>query len=414
MSIATAIMSLTLAVFFVSGSDVYDLQQQQAFAAPTGVIENKPNVQNNENLTVELVAPSVVYAAENTPIQINVKDSKSGAPISHVDWALSVKDPEGNIIWKTTTAHSHAGIMNFNVAFPMAGESTVSLTANSIGPKMMGMDVPPKAFTHTMLSGKLSGFETDPANNFGSRTYEFPVNVMSQKQTQIFEGADGTKVKVELAATNDRVVAGEPTTLVLTTTNADGSDPMMTHVDALIKIRKGFYISSESADRGSDMMPMNGAYHGHLGQISFTNTFPSAGNYLITAELNSLGVSKVQFGMEDIRFIVPVAENTNSGSVTKVSTSSGNSDTVGIVGLEAPFYSPNNYSAKAGQTITFDNIDANFHTVTSGSPEAGPDGKFDSGLLSAGDVYTLELNQPGTYEYFCTIHTNMRGTLTVS
>ena len=167
MSIATAMMSLTLAVFFMSGSDVHDLQQQQAFAAPTGVVENKPNVQNNENLTVELVAPPVVYAAENTPIQINVRDSKSGAPISHVDWALSVKDPEGNIIWKTTTAHSHAGIMNFNVAFPMAGESIVSLTANSIGPKMMGMDVPPKAFTHTMLSGKLSGFETDPANNFG-------------------------------------------------------------------------------------------------------------------------------------------------------------------------------------------------------------------------------------------------------
>lgn len=361
---------------------------------------------------MELVVPKVVYATEITPIQINIKDSESGAPISHVDWALSVKDPEGNIVWKTTTAHSHAGIMNFNVAFPMAGQSTISLTANSIGPKMMGMDVPPKAFTHTMLSGQLSGFETDPANNFGSRTYEFPVNVMSQKQTRTFVGEDGKRVNVELATTSDRIVAGEPTTMILTTTNADGSDPMMTHVDALIKVRKGYYIGAQSADRGSDMMPMNGAYHGHLGQISFTNTFPSAGNYLITAELNSLGVSNVKFGMKDVSFIVPVAENVGSNSMQN--TSSGSSNTVDIIGLEAPFYSPNNYSAKVGQTITFDNIDANFHTVTSGNPESGPDGKFDSGLLAAGEVYTLEIDQPGTYEYFCTIHTNMRGILTVS
>ncbi|MBT5201612.1 MAG: hypothetical protein HOK63_01710 [Thaumarchaeota archaeon] len=329
-----------------------------------------------------------------------------------VDWALSVKDPNGNLIWKTTTAHSHAGIMNFNVAFPMAGESIISLTANSIGPKMMGMDVPPKAFTHTMLSGALSGFETDPANNFGSRTYEFPVNVLSQKQSRTIDGADGTQIKVELSTTNDQIVAGQPTTLVLTTTNAQGDDPMTTHVDALIKIRKGYYVGTESADRGSEMMPMNGAYHGHLGQISLTTTFPSAGNYVVTAELNSLGVSKVQFGMTDIRFNVQVSENVSSSSISDVNTIDPN--TVGIVGLEAPFYSPNNFSTKVGQEITFDNVDANFHTVTSGSASSGPNGEFDSGLLSAGDKYSLTLDKAGTYEYFCTIHTNMVGTITVS
>lgn len=403
-------MSLALVAFFITADNVYE--SQQAFAAPTGVVENKPGVQTNENITLELVAPKVVYAMDNTPIQINVNDSESGAPISHVDWAISVKDPHGNIIWKTTTAHSHVGIMNFNVAFPMAGESTISLTANSIGTKMMGMDVPPKAYTHTMLSGKLSGFETDPANNFGSRTYEFPVNVMSQKQIKTLNGADGTKINVELATTNEKIVAGQPTTLILTITNAEGSDPMTTHVDALIKIRKGYYIGMQSADRGSDMMPMNGAYHGHLGQVSFTTTFPSAGTYMISTELNSLGISKVKFGMVDVRFLIQVSEGMSSGSTNTVSTSDSN--TIGIIGLESPFYSPNNYSAKVGQVTTFDNIDANFHTVTSGNPESGPDGIFDSGLLSAGDKYTLTLDKPGTYEYYCTIHTSMRGTISVS
>jgi len=410
LTISVAVMSLALVAVFATTEDMYG--SQQAFAAPSGIVENKPGSDTNQNVTVELVSPKTVYAMENTPIQINVKDSESGAPISHVDWAISVKDPEGNIVWKTTTAHSHAGKMNFNVSFPSAGENIVSLTANSIGPKMMGMDVPPKAFTHTMLSRQLSGFETDPANNFGSRTYEFPVNVMSQKQFRTIDGADDTRINVELATTNDKIVAGKPATLVLTTTNAKGNEPMINHVDALVTVRKGYYVGSQSADRGSEMMPMNGALHGHLGQVSFTTTFPSAGNYVVMAELNSLGVSNVQFGMTDVRFNVQVAENTSSPS--NVSTTSNTSEDVGIIGIEAPFYSPNNFSAKTGQQITFDNVDANFHTVTSGSPEAGPDGKFDSGLLSAGDTYQLTLDEPGTYEYYCTIHTNMRGTITVS
>jgi plastocyanin len=410
LSIATSIMSLALVAFFIVGENAYE--SQQVFAAPSGVSENKPGFKTTENISLELVAPKTVYAMDNTLIQINVKDSKSNAPISHVDWALSVKDPNGNIVWKTTTAHSHVGIMNFNVAFPMAGENIISLTANSIGPKMMGMDVPPKAFTHTMISGKLSGFETDPANNFGSRTYEFPVNVMSQKQIRTISGADGTNINVELSTTSDKIVAGQPTTLVLTTTNADGSDPMMTHVDVLLKVRKGYYIGTQSADRGSDMMPMNGAYHGHLGQISLTHTFPSAGNYVISAELNSLGVSKVKFGMTDVRFNIQVAEETSSDTIHNTSTN--NSNSIGIIGLESPFYSPNNFSAKVGQTVSFDNIDANFHTVTSGNAASGPDGTFDSGLLSAGDKYSLTLDKPGKYDYFCTIHTNMVGTITVS
>lgn len=410
LSIITSIMSVALVAFFIAGDNAYDINT--VYAVPSGIIENKPGMQTNDKVTVELVAPKSVYAMDNTPIQINVKDSESGASISHVDWALTVKDPNGNIVWKTTTAHSHAGVMNFNVAFPMAGENIVSLTANSIGPKMMGMDVPPKAFTHTMLSGKLSGFETDPANNFGSRTYEFPVNVMSQKQTRTIDGADGTQINVELSTTSDKIVAGQPTTLVLTTTNAQGDDPMATHVDALIKVRKGYYVGTQSADRGSEMMPMNGAYHGHLGQISFTTAFPSAGNYVVTADLNSLGVSNVPFGLTKVRFNVQVAENFSSESA--VSMISGDSNTVGIVGLESPFYSPNNFSAKVGQTITFDNVDGNFHTVTSGNAASGPDGKFDSGLLSAGDKYSVTLDKPGTYEYYCTIHTNMVGTITVS
>lgn len=94
--------------------------------------------------------------------------------------------------------------------------------------------------------------------------------------------------------------------------------------------------------------------------------------------------------------------------------SSVEKDKVNILGLESPFYSPNIISIKAGEVLTFDNIDANFHTVTSGTQEYGPDGTFDSGLLKAGDTFELTLDKPGTYQYYCTIHPNMVGTIIVS
>lgn len=255
-------------------------------------------------------------------------------------------------------------------------------------------------------------FETDPANNFGSRTFEFPVSVLNQQQTRALDGSEaGTKINVELATNEEKIVSGKPTTLILTTSDATGKEKMMSHVDALIKVRKGYYVASNSADRGSEMMPMNGAYHGHLGQISFTTMFPSPGNYVINAELNSLGVSSVPFGMANARFNVLVAESNGESSISAMASEPGK---VNIIGLEAPFYTPNNISAKAGETITFDNVDANFHTVTSGTAESGPSGAFDSGLLSAGDKFSLTLDEPGTYNYFCTLHTNMVGTVTVS
>jgi len=410
MSITTVVLSLALVALFIPADNTQ--QQHHAFAAIADNIENQPAKQLSQGLGVELTVPSNVYATQLTPVNIKVSDVNSSSPISHVDWAISVKDPEGNIIWKTTTAHSHTGVMSFNVAFPMAGESTISLSASSIGPKMMGMDVPAKARTHTMISESLKGFESDPENNFGSRTFDFAVQVESQKQIRILSGTEpGTRINVELTSTSDKIVAGQPTTLILTTTDANSDEPIATHTDALISVRKGSYVTSQSGERGSNMMPMNGSYHGHLGQISFTTTFPSAGKYIVNVDLNSLGVSNVKFGQASTIFSIVVLDA--NGTIT-TDKSSNEENKVNILGLESPFYSPNTVNIKAGETLTFDNIDANFHTVTSGTQKSGPDGTFDSGLLKAGDTFELTLDKPGTYQYYCTIHPNMVGTIIVS
>lgn len=407
LSTTLAIATISLIAFVITSENVHE---NKVYAVPTSVQqENQQGQKISDGIKVEFEVPSKVYATELTPVKIKITDANSGANLSHVDWAIAVKDPHGNIVYKTTTGHSHSGIMDFNVAFPIGGESIISLTSSSIGPKMMGMDVPLMARTHTMSSGSLMSFEKDGENNFGSRTYEFPVYVLPQKQIRTLDGSEkGTKVNVELSSSSNEIIAGTPTTLLLTVTQPNGE--MLTHPDALISVRRGSYELTDSAEPGDPMMPMNGAYHGHLGQMSYTTTFPSAGNYVFNVHLNSLPVSNYQFGHTSARFNVLVSDAVG-GEITAAKTSENH---INILGLEAPFYSPNNIKTSTGTTLTFDNVDGNFHTVTSGTPESGPDGKFDSKLLASGQSFDVKLDQAGTYNYFCTIHTTMRGTITVS
>ena len=87
---------------------------------------------------------------------------------------------------------------------------------------------------------------------------------------------------------------------------------------------------------------------------------------------------------------------------------------VDIVGLSSPFYMPNTVKVSAGEKLIFDNIDGNHHTVTSvKSGTLEHDGKFDSGLLAAGEKYELILDDKGTYDYFCALHVGMIGTIIV-
>lgn len=410
MLLSLAAVSLMLVPLMVSSENHHHALAEKGSA----ISENTPLSDNSDNINVEFNAPSVVYANDLVPIKMKVTDQKSGAPLTHVDWAIVVKDPNGNTIYKTTTAHSHVGMMDINVAFPTAGLSTVSLTTSSIGLKMMGMDVPGMARTHTMVSGDpMMGWETDPDNDFGTRTYEFPLTILSEKQVKTVSGSEkGTSINVEMATSADQIVAGRPTTLVFTVTNGkDGS--MVTHPDMQLKVRTGNYIITKSAP-SDGMMAMNGVYHGHTGIMTLTTTFPRAGHYLLDADVASLPVSNLIFGKSSTRFTLDVAESSgSSGVVSKAAVPGPN--TVNVIGMESPFFVPNSIDVKVGTTLTFANTDGNIHTVTSvkaGTTE--PDGKFDSGMIKGGDSFTVKLDKPGTYNYFCAIHPGMKGAVNVS
>jgi plastocyanin len=70
---------------------------------------------------------------------------------------------------------------------------------------------------------------------------------------------------------------------------------------------------------------------------------------------------------------------------------------------------PQNVTVKAGQTIKWTNDDPVAHTATARSGA-----NFDSGTVQPGQSYSQKLTRPGRINYFCEIHPNQTGTITVS
>jgi plastocyanin len=86
----------------------------------------------------------------------------------------------------------------------------------------------------------------------------------------------------------------------------------------------------------------------------------------------------------------------------------GNGTIVRIVDdAESNSYSPNPLDVEIGQTVTWVNDDSVIHTVTS------TDGTFDSNMLQRGQTFSHTFDREGGYPYYCTLHPNMVGTVSV-
>ena len=82
-------------------------------------------------------------------------------------------------------------------------------------------------------------------------------------------------------------------------------------------------------------------------------------------------------------------------------------------GCEPECYDPSTVTISAGGTVTFVNSDTAPHTVTSGTATDGPDGVWDSSLIMMDMSYSVTLDSPGTYDYFCMVHPWMQGIVIV-
>lgn len=71
-------------------------------------------------------------------------------------------------------------------------------------------------------------------------------------------------------------------------------------------------------------------------------------------------------------------------------------------------FNPQTLTVKSGETITWVNRDEEPHTVASVGK------KFQkSSALDTDQKFTITAGAPGTYEYFCSVHPKMTGTIVV-
>ena len=111
------------------------------------------------------------------------------------------------------------------------------------------------------------------------------------------------------------------------------------------------------------------------------------------------------------------ATETEGGATTGANggggTATGVSITTGSSTKTTDAFQPNPAQVSVGSTVTWTNEDAQPHTVNSGE-NATPDGTFDSGILAPAATYDFTFTEAGEYPYFCLLHPNMVGTVSVS
>ena len=84
--------------------------------------------------------------------------------------------------------------------------------------------------------------------------------------------------------------------------------------------------------------------------------------------------------------------------------SNGNSDKVSIYNMA---FAASGTTVTKGTTVTWTNNDNMTHTVTA------DDNSFTSGYLNKGDIFSHRFDSTGTFNYHCSVHTGMTGSVTV-
>jgi plastocyanin len=106
----------------------------------------------------------------------------------------------------------------------------------------------------------------------------------------------------------------------------------------------------------------------------------------------------------------PVVAKTASISIAEGAGASANASCVASKNC----YAPNPQNVSPGTIVTWKNSDTVSHTVTSGkSTDANSGSVFDSGLIKSGLEFKFTFRDPGTYDYFCSVHPWMVGKVTV-
>jgi len=119
--------------------------------------------------------------------------------------------------------------------------------------------------------------------------------------------------------------------------------------------------------------------------------------------LGSTGVYQLATGVP----VFSISSSTTGGSTVNVSIPNGVGNSQGLN------YAPTSANVAKGGKVTWTNNDPVAHTVTSTSVPTGAS-RFDSGNMNANATYTVTFTVDGTYNYVCSYHPWMHGTIIVT
>jgi plastocyanin len=80
---------------------------------------------------------------------------------------------------------------------------------------------------------------------------------------------------------------------------------------------------------------------------------------------------------------------------------------VGRIPIQQYSFLPDSVTVRPGTAVTWSNEDDAVHTVTAA------DKSWDSGRIPIGGTFSQSFTQPGSYDFVCSIHAAMKGTITV-
>ena len=109
----------------------------------------------------------------------------------------------------------------------------------------------------------------------------------------------------------------------------------------------------------------------------------------------------------------------NATNATTRGASAGNATTTsvsivpGSSSLTTDAFSPNPIQVSVGSTVTWTNNDSQAHTVNSGNSPT-QSGLFDSPIIAPQATFEYTFTEAGEVPYFCILHPNMVGTVSVS
>jgi plastocyanin len=101
--------------------------------------------------------------------------------------------------------------------------------------------------------------------------------------------------------------------------------------------------------------------------------------------------------------------STNS-TTTPPSSNQAAASTTGSIDIKNMMFTPSQITVAKGGTVTWTNNDSIAHTVVDDLSNVGGPA---SGDIQPGSTYSFTFNKTGSFQYHCSIHPSMRGTIVV-